>query len=169
MENLEAGGTRPPLQLANLAGLLGLLALIAGVAEASSLRHSLGGRQPRRRFWRAASYGHHGRLPRRFRRRLPGATLRVFDRQAGEWRGYWIDGQRGRWSRPLSGRATATGMLLETSMATASPSGEAGEVDLQFEFYDVGQNIFHWRQNASLDGGTTWRRESTRMDCRRAE
>ncbi|MEM8993496.1 MAG: hypothetical protein AAGF23_01765 [Acidobacteriota bacterium] len=94
-------------------------------------------------------------------------TIRVYDRLEKGWRGYWIDGQGGRWSRPLEGRPTDGGMLLETTMAVRSPDGDALDVDLQYEFHDIEADRFRWSQHSSLDGGETWRKETTRMDCKR--
>ncbi|MEO1087024.1 MAG: hypothetical protein AAFY88_22540 [Acidobacteriota bacterium] len=92
-------------------------------------------------------------------------TIRVYDRLEKGWRGYWIDGQSGRWSRPLQGRPTDGGMLLETSMAVRSPEGDVLEVGLHYEFHDIQADRFRWSQHSSLDGGETWRRETTRMSC----
>ncbi|MEM1182831.1 MAG: hypothetical protein AAGM22_31085 [Acidobacteriota bacterium] len=94
-------------------------------------------------------------------------TIRVYDRRQRGWRGYWIEGQSGTWSRPLEGRAIPGGMLLETSMAVRSPDGDVIEVDLQYEFHGIEKDRFGWRQHSSLDGGETWRRETTRIACER--
>ncbi len=94
-------------------------------------------------------------------------TIRAFDRQAKGWRGYWLDGPSGSWSRPLAGSAVDDGMLLETSTQAYTPDGSVIDVALQYHFYDITPDRFHWRQNASVDGGKTWRRDTTIMDCRR--
>ncbi|MEM6794421.1 MAG: hypothetical protein AAF725_10600 [Acidobacteriota bacterium] len=96
------------------------------------------------------------------------STFRAFDRRAGEWRIHWLDGRTGVWSSQMRGYATPEGgMRIESSMTTAGPDGAPIEVQLQYEFYDIERERFRWRQNASTDGGETWRRETTRMECAR--
>ncbi|MEM1205722.1 MAG: hypothetical protein AAGN66_21005 [Acidobacteriota bacterium] len=94
-------------------------------------------------------------------------TIRVFDRQRKGWRGYWIDGQRGRWSDPLIGTQTDFGMRLETGMRAPDPSGKPIDIHLRYEFHDIEADRFHWRQNASTDGGTTWQTGTATLDCKR--
>lgn len=94
-------------------------------------------------------------------------TIRAYNRQTQQWNGYWLDSRSGSWSRPLEGHPTDDGMLLRTSTQARSPEGEVIDVDLQYQFYEVRGDTFRWRQNASLDQGKTWRRDTMQLHCQR--
>lgn len=96
-------------------------------------------------------------------------TVRAYDRQTQKWSGYWLDGRSGTWSRPLEGQATDDGMLLKTSTLARSPQGDIIDVELQYQFYEIHDDHFRWRQNASLDDAKTWRRDTMTLYCQRLE
>ncbi|MEM8959872.1 MAG: hypothetical protein AAGD38_00200 [Acidobacteriota bacterium] len=94
-------------------------------------------------------------------------TIRVYNPRHQTWHGYWVDPKNGYWSKPLIGKKTPTGMLLETEIQTRDPEGNVVDVDLRYEFLDIKADSFHWRQNSSLDGGETWRENTMTIDCKR--
>lgn len=94
-------------------------------------------------------------------------TFRAFNLQAGKWHGYWLDGQAGRWSRPLVEEEVDQGLRLRTSMGMRRPNGEPLELQLRYHFYEIGEKAFSWRQDTSLDDGETWTESTTRIDCER--
>ncbi len=94
-------------------------------------------------------------------------TIRAYNRGAKQWQSYWLDGQRGTWSRPLVGGANGAGLLFETQMQVQTPDGKVLDLDLEYHFYGIEKNRFQWRQNTSMDGKKTWRKETMRLDCNR--
>ena len=94
-------------------------------------------------------------------------TFRAWDAQEKGWRGYWLDGRSGRWSRPLVQEKAGRGLRLRTSTAFRDTEGQRVEVELRYHFHEIADRAFSWRQDSSLDGGATWREGTMKIECSR--
>ena len=96
-------------------------------------------------------------------------TFRAWDRREKGWRGYWLDGRSGTWSRPLVQEEVERGLRLRTSTAFQNPEGDVVEVELRYHFHRIAEGEFSWRQDSSLDGGKTWREGTMTIECCRPD
>lgn len=93
-------------------------------------------------------------------------TFRAWDKQEKGWRGYWLDGPSGRWSRPLVQEAVDQGLRFRTSMEAGKADGKAVEIEMRYHFHRIGDRDFSWRQDTSLDG-EIWQEGRTKIECAR--
>ncbi len=94
-------------------------------------------------------------------------TFRSWDARERAWRGFWLDGRSGAWSRPLVEESTQRGLRLRTSMSTANADGQSIEVEMRYHFHEIAERNFSWRQDTSVDGGVTWKEATTTIECER--
>ncbi len=95
-------------------------------------------------------------------------TFRAYNRREKRWQGYWLDARSGTWSQPLVQEEVEEGLGLRTRTQGRDPEGNVVEIEMIYNFYDIHPDRFRWRQLASLDGGETWRKDTLKIDCKRA-
>ncbi len=79
--------------------------------------------------------------------------LGQFQPKLKKWRQVWVDDQNG-WLAFTGGFEGKDVALYGEPQAVA---GSAGQKLMRMVFTDIKPNSFHWRWEATLDGGKTWR------------
>jgi len=80
-----------------------------------------------------------------------GATLRLFDRETGQWSLHWAASRSGTLFPPVVGR-------FEDGRGEFHGDDTYGgkEVRVRFVWAGVSMDAAHWEQAFSVDGGATW-------------
>lgn len=77
-----------------------------------------------------------------------GTTLRVYDPTLGAWRIYWVDPATNSYRQQI-GRQQGADIVQEGSMETGALS--------RWSFTEITPLSFHWKAQASMDNGNSWR------------
>ncbi|WTA56851.1 hypothetical protein OIP63_30900 [Kitasatospora purpeofusca] len=80
-----------------------------------------------------------------------GVTLRLFDREAGQWSIYWSSSRTGRLDPPVSG-----GFAGDRGDFYGDDSYEGRPIRVHFTWHRLGPDAARWEQEFSADGGVTW-------------
>ena len=95
-------------------------------------------------------------------RGFSGATLRLFDRRAGEWRLFWTSDRDGVLLPPVSGRFEAgVGVFYGDDVDGERP------VRVRYIWSNITEGTARWEQAFSIDRGRTWETNWT-MEMTRA-
>ncbi|MFI6938391.1 hypothetical protein ACIBI4_03880 [Streptomyces sp. NPDC050418] len=81
-----------------------------------------------------------------------GLTLRLFDRETGEWSLYWADSRTGKLYPPVTGRFGEDG----TGQFFGDDRHEGKPVRVRFVWSGISTSSARWEQAFSVDGGLTW-------------
>jgi hypothetical protein len=79
-------------------------------------------------------------------------TVRAYDRHAGVWRIWWVDGRSSERLDPpmVGGFKDGTGLFLADDVLDGKP------IKVRFLWTREGRDSAEWRQAFSPDGGATW-------------
>ncbi len=77
-----------------------------------------------------------------------GTTIRAYDPALGAWRIYWIDPGRGAYYQQVGRRQGADIVQQGTTDSGALA---------RWSFTEITPDSFHWKGEASFDGGASWR------------
>jgi len=77
-----------------------------------------------------------------------GTSVRIFDRESGQWQVVWVAASRGSLTT-LCGGAEGDRIVLV--------GNDTDGADLRWSFNDLRPDSFLWRGEISRDGGKTWR------------
>jgi len=91
------------------------------------------------------------------------ATLRTFSGATGRWEMTFLIAHQPQLIRSFSGRFEAGEMRLDGEGHTLS----GDPVKARVRFFDITPTSFEWENRVSLDGGSTWYRDSA-ISARRA-
>ena len=80
-----------------------------------------------------------------------GATLRLFDRESGQWSLNWASSRSGTVFPPVFGRFEG-----ERGAFYGDDTHDGKDVRVRFVWSDVSDTGARWEQAFSLDGGDTW-------------
>lgn len=78
-----------------------------------------------------------------------GTTLRAYDPNLHAWRIYWVDPATNSYRQQI-GRRQGADIVQEGTTETGALS--------RWSFTEITPRTFHWKAEASMDGGATWRR-----------
>lgn len=80
-----------------------------------------------------------------------GLTLRLFDKERGQWSLYWASSQTGTLFPPVvGGFSNGTGEFYGDDTEDGTP------VRVRFIWSGITATSAHWEQAFSVDGGSTW-------------
>jgi hypothetical protein len=77
-----------------------------------------------------------------------GTTLRIYDPALGAWRIYWIDPATNNYRQQI-GRKQGADIVQEGTIETGAMS--------RWSFTEITPQSFHWKGEASMDKGASWR------------
>ncbi|MFD8701135.1 hypothetical protein ACFV1W_00750 [Kitasatospora sp. NPDC059648] len=87
-------------------------------------------------------------FPTRGRR---GVTLRLFDRETGQWSIHWSDSRTGRLDPPVIG-----GFTGDRGDFHGEDTLDGRPIRVHFTWYRLGPDSARWEQEFSADGGRSW-------------